>query len=389
LLFFALILQCSGHGWLTDPIPRGFVSPIDNDATASTSSPCGNLGIYNETINVTQYTGLDVSFLLGGGHENGGGPLICRFSIADTENQADFDQNIVANGITCRNGQDDGTITVPISAPTGIQYLQFRWLAGDTNWYNCIRLNVLPGTINTKPISVGAMVTEPVEELNITQQFFYDVDLAGQVNDGYKHLLVRINDTNANGIGVANVTASVQGRPLTYNAVTSRLTAANYIQSFSVCNIADGTQKAYVSVFPTLDYVGNVTFHTKIYDAELDFNTNFERAFVAESGETYVFYSEAYSEAGFPRKIVIEGRGADIYLSGPHNNCAPKEFNGIGQNCINLPPKNPNQNNQKRYYHVYFAGGQFNGKVLLKLGECGGVATIVISMILLMVVLFI
>jgi len=186
-----------------------------------------------------------------------------------------------------------------------------------------------------------------------------------------------------------NVTSSVQVRPYTYNSGGSNyMTAQSYVQSFSVCNVAENTQMAYVSVFPSLGYQGNVSFYVRLYEAELDFNTRSEIPIVAEAGETYVFWTEAYTEPNFPRKIVIEGRGANVYMSGPYINCVPRISPSTPDNCIDLPTKNPNAQNTKRYYQTFF-DNRYDGKVLLKLGLCGGVPTIVISMVLLMVVLFI
>jgi hypothetical protein len=381
-----LILQCYGHGWITNPLPRGYVLPITDQQTASTSGPCGNLSPdYPETINVTQYESLDVSYLLGNGHDDGGGPSVCRFSIASSESQIAFDQNIVANGITCRDGQDSDTISVPINAAPGIQYLQFNWLAGDSQWYNCLKLNVAAGNLVTTEVSASTVHTLPVEQLNVTQSMFYTVPI--QVDDPYRHLLIKINRTAMDpDIETVNVTASVQIRPYTYNSGSSNyLTAQTYWQSFSVCNIAEATQTAYVSVFPSLGYTGNVSFYTKIYEAELDFNTRTELPLITEAGETYVFTTSAYTDAGDVRKIVIDGRGANVYMSGPYGNCVPRYNPTSPDNCVELPVKNPNNNLQKRYYQAYFDNA-FNGKVYLQKGVCGGVGTIVISMILLMVV---
>jgi len=141
-----------------------------------------------------------------------------------------------------------------------------------------------------------------------------------------------------------------------------------------------------MSVFPSMGYIGNVSFFVTLYDAELDFVNRAELPIVAGAGETYIFYSESYSEAGDTRKIVVDGRGANVYLSGYYLNCNPRDIGSIN-NCIELPPKTPNQV-VRRYYQVYFDNA-FNGKVYLGFGVCGGVPTIVISMVLLMVVLFI
>jgi hypothetical protein len=391
LIIFGLVLHVFGHGWVIFPIPRGFIGP--GQESASQSPPCGLPGNYNGTITVQQNEALDVTFVLGDGHDDNGGPLVCRFAIADTDDDpAAFDANIVANGITCRNSNDDGTVQVPISASPGIKYLQFHWLA-DSQWYSCIRLNVTPGTIISKDVPFQAWNTVEIEESNQTTRSIYFNLALGTVNDApNKHLFIKFNETNTLGFGHVNLTASVQTRPYTYTN-GNYLTVQSYLQSFSVCTLADGVQNAYVSLFPSYEYSGNVSFYTKIYEAELDFNSRLEIPISAEAGESYLFWTAAYSEQDVPRRIIIVGRGGNAFMSGPYLNCNPigKVPPTSPNYCTDLPEKIGNQQNTKRYYHVFFDDA-YNGEAQVQKGDCrsySSVESLVFSMILLVVVLFI
>jgi hypothetical protein len=386
LFIFSLIQLALGHGWLVDPVPKGFVG--DNTNSASTSGPCGAQASNTYTLTLVNSSELTVTWSLGGGHDTGNpqGPAICRFSLATTNtSQTAFDSGVVADNIPCTVGSDQ-TTTIPITG-NGLMYLQFHWLAGDnSNWYGCALINV-SGVNTTASLfynqNAGDYIMYPITGgSNVITSIAY-----GPTADVNQHLLIVFNGTINSGN--ANVTGSLT-IPTSY-LTQSYLELQTGIQSVSVCKLPQNSATGYVGIFPSSDFNGNISLQAYTYQAELDFVSNSAITIAPIAGETFVYWSASYSTISVPRKISITGRGGPAYLMGPYQTCSTNAviWSTSPIYCIDLPlvEELVANGNDKYYYPVYFAG-DYNGQIQVQLGSCNGVGTIVVSFMALLIVAF-
>jgi len=398
LIFLVSLIQNTlGHGWLNYPIPRGYAG--DTTDSASNSGPCGlgTDGVYlsNVTVTVQANDIINAQYNLGGGHDNGGGLQMCRFSLAMVDtSQVNFDQNILATGIPCTAGQDQ-TAQVPILIDTpGMYILQFHWFAGDSsNWYNCAMLNVTQGPdIQLYTTTTDTLVTRSIDSPSAPNGSVnvYNAVTLPTIIDAFQHIVVKFNGTNT--AGLVNLTSSML-LPASYYSGSYKQVQA-YMQSITLCSVPQQAKQIYVGLFPDQSYVGNVSFMVNVYEGELNFNTRPTISFVAGKGDYYYFRSQSYSEPTSGRRVVVEGRGGYAYLSGPFNDCNEDDKIVTQQNyCIDLPLiENGKENNPTVYYYGVFFDDSYNGKVMLEKGKCSaysGVSTLVASILSLLAFLLI
>jgi len=335
---------------------------------------------------------LDVQFTLGGGHDAGNGPATCRFAVATNDtSESLFDENVVQDGIPCTVGSY--TNSIPISAnQTGINYLQFVWNAGDgSHWYNCVQLNVLAGAaiqINSIPsIDVWAHVSIDAESSNVSA--VYNSITVPAITDSSRNIHISFNGTIISG--EVNFTSStvLPRNPLIGNTryVTSDL------QSDIFCNPSATTTKIYVSLFPSADYIGNVSFIVTEYDAVLDFVTAESIPITIQKGESFYFESASYSTLSDQRRFTISGSGGNAYAFGPFSTCGVQNvFYQTINHCIDLPIKQESAETDVTYYYYVTADNTYTGQVDVEKGNCSsysGVSTLILSIGLLLVVLLI
>jgi len=397
VLILAIIQPALGHGWLDVPQPRDFQG--NTQASASTSGPCGLAGNYPNISTVTAGDVIPVQWTLGGGHDNGAGQKICRFSAAQVDNdQTQFDANILLTGLPCTNNPATATTAnVPVNLNPGLWYLQFHWLAGDgSNWYSCAQLQVIgnggnSGILNEQTLqTVTTRLDESLAE-NGTTPTFYQIALTPTIQDNFEAILIRFNGTAPLFGTMVNLTAALS-LPQVYAAGQYKPVTASP-QCISICNVAALTPNIYVSLFPSVGYVGNVSFVAKVYPSEMDFNTRATFNFNTQKGDLYYFNSAAYSQSGIPRRLIVQGSGANAYLSGPFPNCNQDgSISPTPNYCIDLPlTEDPGTDTNTYYYGVYF-DGTYQGFIQLQQGDCAdysGVQTLIISLISLLALLLI
>jgi len=240
-------------------------------------------------------------------------------------------------------------------------------------------------TVNENANEMVFSVINAPESSNSTD-VFYSVSLPS-IQDNYHNVLIKFNGTAKSGL-VNLTSATSQPRFFlsgTYKAVTA------YPQSISLCNIPALTPMVYVSLFPSADFVGSVSFIASVYEGELDFNGRTTLTAFFDKGSLFYFWSAAYSETDIARRLVVQGSGGNAYLSGPFNDChEDSQIVSSPNYCIDLPlEENIEQNPTTYYYGVYF-DNDYNGMVSLELGSCAtysGVQTLLLSVISLVAVL--
>jgi hypothetical protein len=366
---------------MVSPIPRGFTG---DENTASQSGPCAELTdqYSNITVVVQQNDVLNVDWILGGGHDNGAGQRICRFSVSTTDDsQESFDATVLLNAPCAPN--DPSNAQVPITVDPGIYYLQFHWFAGDgSNWYSCAIINVTEGpkvVLYNSPAEtpVDSVINAPEQGLGEPVSIYHSI--ASNIKDNYLHLLVKFNHTSYSG--ELNVSAST-AFPKTYLVGTHKL-AQTYSQTINLCNIPAQTQKVYVGLFADPTYVGNATFTTHFYDGELSFPSRTEFEIHVQERDILYYRSSAYSEITSSRRIVVEGRGGKAYTTGPLRNCQSDTLITTEPNyCIDLPTEQTKPENPETHYYAVYFDGQYDGKVMLQKGNCAtysGVETLIVS----------
>jgi len=393
-VLFAIIQYSHGHGWLNWPEPRGFAG--DNQNSASTGGPCGPQGIYRTSISISQNDLLTVNWSLGGGHDNGQGPKICRFSIATAEQQILFDAGRLADFNCSQGGVNQVVAEFAVTVPSGIYYLQFHWYAGDgTNWYNCALLAV---DIPVTPQAHSTMVTTEIDNLasNDTSTIIYNEIALPPIRDAYKAILVKFNGTRTSGTGSVNITVS-NNLPAAYMNGNYK-TVYDYQQAVTLCNVPQDTARFYVSLFSTPEYQGNITFIATVYEAELSFNLRPRIDIAVEQNDLLYFRTQAYSEAVTKRRIVIEGNGGQAYFTGPLLNCNRDSLvysQSEASYCIDLPlveDGKANADDLETYYYGVTFDGNYDGKVELQKGPCSeysGVSQIIVSILALLAFLLI
>jgi len=356
--------------------------------SASTSGPCGRNGLYRTSLSVssssTQY--ITVNWTLGGGHNTGTGPNICRFSASKSEtSQNQFDQNILLDNIPCNQSVSQAVANVPIPDQSGIYYLQFHWMAGDnSNWYNCAILNV-DVIVNSQTHST--QVTTEIDNIqnNGSLSIIYNAITLPPINDAYKSVLVQFNGTSTSGLSNLTVSANIPGSYV--NGIYK--TVGPQQQVISLCNLVEDTQQIYVSLFSSPDYVGNVTFTATVYEAELNFNDRQSIQISTQRGDIFYYRTAAYSTITSTRRMIVEGSGGRAYLSGPFNNCARDTLITTDPTyCLDLPL---DDQETLRYYAVFF-DEVYDGKVEVQKGRCSdysGVSSLIVSILSLLALLLI
>jgi hypothetical protein len=268
-------------------------------------------------------------------------------------------------------------------------YLQFHWYAQDgSNWYSCAQLNVTAGS---SIAIVDTQVGQPVlSEINAplfqdSISIYHSVKTPG-ITNVYKHIQIIFNDTSV--AGMVNLTAALT-LPRVYTAGSTKMVQM-YNQSMNLCQIPALTNQVYVSLFPSLDYVGNVSFIAQVYDAELNFNDHPEIEIHAKKGELFYFRSQAYSERTSSKRLIVWGRGGYAYLTPPVLNCRNDHMVPSSSNyCTDLPLEDKEDNLRNYYYGVYF-DGDYDGRIKLEKGKCEdyeGVASLIMPVVLLFAML--
>jgi len=206
------------------------------------------------------------------------------------------------------------------------------------------------------------------------------------IDDDYHAVLVRFNSSSLNG--EVNMTVS-NNIPAAYNNGAYKLVAA-YEQSLSLCTLQEDTQQIYVSLFISPNYIGNVSFETYVYPAELNFNDRVTIEISTKKNDLFYFRTAAYSTTTSTRRMIVEGAGGRAYMSGPFQQC--NNVNNILTTeptyCIDLPIDNQED---LKYYPIYF-DDVYDGKVEVQKGKCAdysGVSSVIVSIISLLSLLLI
>jgi hypothetical protein len=301
---FALLVVCvllplvAGHGWVTNPQPRGYTG---SDTGASQSSPCGaGAGnSYPQTITLTSGDYLNVSWTIGGGH-TGANPDVCRFAWALTDDSAtnfDASGHTLVNNIDCATSGGHSqyfpvslnTITDPTTA-----YLQFRWSAGDgSTWYNCIKLFVSPSGVVVNDETEGVTFSDTISpsELN-----YYRVDIEAD-----KHIYVTITATGNNLFALS-------GESLPNSVNNSQSWSNGTIgQQFglSACSLEETDTTFYLAAFGGSSDI-SFTATAESYDALLF--PVYEAPQIQDSlpfGGSKFYWTEAY-QAETPKRVYAE-----------------------------------------------------------------------------------
>lgn len=331
--FLALFVICVyGHGWLVDPMPRGYVP--GSQASASTTSPCGVNGTFPQTLNLTNFSPMHVAWTIGGGHTGTAGPDVCYFAYGtDPTDKTSFTTFTGSYPCPAGNHQQNFTAYISNLNPQQVYYLQFNWAAGDgSHWYNCVPMTVAPSNIKVTSVDdFNGIIRVPVNPGNVD---FYSVLIPAK---SYEYVAITGPST-----GSITFNAQLDTLPTLDTYDSSVVVKASQSTAISFCGTATNST-AYVSVFNDPSNSGSYGFTAMPYNAQILFGQPVPQISDSlPSGGYKIFYTGAYSTSDVPKKIVLTG--SDNLMVKQHTGSCTSTLGTTsvsasgGRACLNLSP---------------------------------------------------